>query len=133
MLLATADVSVPDFISFSESVSYKGNLSMTNYWCCSRELRIASLKSRRLAAVPASALEALRNKQNQLENDKKSFQAQLEDISRRAKQLEEWEAKLRIREEQIQKQRIYEVNNSARRSFDVAGTANSMLPLDRSL
>ncbi|VDM94795.1 unnamed protein product [Thelazia callipaeda] len=39
-----------------------------------RELRIASLKNRRLAAIPANALEALRNKQNELQNDKREFQ-----------------------------------------------------------
>ncbi|VDM16377.1 unnamed protein product [Wuchereria bancrofti] len=60
-----------------------------------RELRIASLKSRRLAAVPASALEALRNKQNELQNDKREFkifcELRVDEINRRTTELLEKE------------------------------------------
>lgn len=69
---------------------------MTNYFLYySRELRIASLKSRRLAAVPASALEALRNKQNELQNDKREFkifcELRVDEINRRTTELLEKE------------------------------------------
>lgn len=61
----------------------------------SRELRIASLKSRRLATIPASALEALRNKQNELQNDKREFKIYCEhninELNRRAAELLEKE------------------------------------------
>ncbi|VDK83631.1 unnamed protein product [Litomosoides sigmodontis] len=108
-----------------------------------RELRIASLKSRRLATIPASALEALRNKQNELQNDKLEFKASCElhvsELKRRTAELVEKEAELKTREEQLQEQwmKFYEMNNSPgspnHLSRDVMGPVNSTPSFDRSI
>ncbi|VDO51073.1 unnamed protein product [Brugia timori] len=107
-----------------------------------RELRIASLKSRRLAAVPASALEALRNKQNELQNDKREFkifcELRVDEINRRTTELLEKEAELKSREEQLQEQwiKFYEINNSSsptHLSHDTTRSVNSAPSLDRSM
>nr|CDQ06190.1 Bm7244, isoform a [Brugia malayi] len=107
-----------------------------------RELRIASLKSRRLAAVPASALEALRNKQNELQNDKREFkifcELRVDEINRRTTELLEKEAELKSREEQLQEQwiKFYEINNSSsptHLSHDTTRSVNSAPSLDRSI
>ncbi|MCP9260450.1 hypothetical protein DINM_003801 [Dirofilaria immitis] len=107
-----------------------------------RELRIASLKSRRLAAVPASALEALRNKQNELQNDKREFkifcELRVDEINRRTTELLEKEAELKAREEQLQEQwiKFYEMNNSGsptRLSHDMMRSIISPTSLDRSV
>ncbi|CAG9530540.1 unnamed protein product [Cercopithifilaria johnstoni] len=107
-----------------------------------RELRIASLKSRRLATIPASALEALRNKQNELQNDKREFkifsELRINEINRRTTELLEKEAELKTREEQLQEQwvKFYEMNNSSspnHLSHDMMGPVNSSSSFDRSV
>ncbi|KAL3998979.1 RhoGEF domain family protein [Acanthocheilonema viteae] len=106
-----------------------------------RELRIASLKSRRLATIPASALEALRNKQNELQNEKREFkifcELHVDEINRRTTELLEKEAELKTREEQLQEQwvKFYEMNNSSspnHLSHNMMRPINSATSFDRS-
>lgn len=77
-------------------VGIQRSYELTNYSLYySRELRIASLKSRRLATIPSSALEALRNKQNELQSDKREFKIfcdlRVDEINRRTTELLEKE------------------------------------------
>ncbi|VDM40052.1 unnamed protein product [Toxocara canis] len=82
-----------------------------------QELQLASLKTRRLATTPVNALEALRKKQQELQNEEMVFRSKCEhekmQIAEREEELAVKEKELKAREEQLEEQwkAFYEVNN----------------------
>uniref|UniRef100_A0A915B4K9 DH domain-containing protein n=1 Tax=Parascaris univalens TaxID=6257 RepID=A0A915B4K9_PARUN len=81
------------------------------------ELHLAALKTRRLAATPANALEALRKKQQELQDMelglRSKFDLEKANMTELKEELSAKEKEIKAREEQVEEQwrKLYELNN----------------------